>query len=408
MSESKLPQQLIADMNSYIELQRRRLTLADLGPQLERFAPRVSGGYRSSVLIAAAQAYREVGDEENELRLFASVGPEYLGGENQKRLFSLLLTHKPNQIAQIAANWTPWGQQAADFVVANGDAALVHAVVAARGRVRAPVWSKAYGALTGLYFAEPSAEINNVFLATLGDNTIAERLGKPVDRNAQLAGDIWFYYGSRYGDYLGVTKQGTPEDYLPAQLEQSPATAAGYLALADYYAENGDIHSAISDYNHTLELTPGRADVLDRLALAYSKQGVRAEALAQWKLALSTLTRQIDTARVPESFWTDFAHICEHLRASRLFTALKPDVDTLLRAYLHRNGNYRSNAPLRSAYLAAGDVVAATSWLLDLALAAPDPTQVLVDVADAAWVPAAQRASIYQRILENKQNALLK
>jgi predicted Zn-dependent protease len=406
MSESKLPQQLIADMNSYIELQRRRLTLADLGPQLERFAPRVSGGYRSSVLIAAAQAYREVGDEENELRLLASVGPEYLGGENQKRLFSLLLTHKPNQIAQIAANWTPWGQQAADFVVANGDAALVHAVVAARGRVRAPVWSKAYGALTGLYFAEPSAEVNNVFLAALGDNTIAERLGKPVDRNAQLAGDIWFYYGSRYGDYLGVTKQGTPEDYLPAQLEHSPATAAGYLALADYYAENGDIHSAISDYNHTLELTPSRADVLDRLALAYSKQGVRAEALAHWKLALSTLTRQIDTARVPESFWTDFAHICEHLRARHLFTVLKPDVDTLLRAYLHRNGNYRSNAPLRSACLAAGDPVAATSWLLDLALAAPDPTQVLVDVADAAWIPAAQRAPIYQRILENKQNTL--
>jgi predicted Zn-dependent protease len=406
MSESKLPQELIADMNAYIELQRRRLTLADLGLQLERFAPRVSGGYRSGVLIAAAQAYREVGDEENELRLLASVGPEYLGGENQNRLFSLLLIHKPNQLAQIAANWTPWGRQAADFVVANGDAALVHAVVTARGRVRPPVWSKAYGALTGLYFAELTAEANNVFLAALGDNTIAEQLGKPVDRNAQLAGDIWFYYGSRYGEYLGVTKQGTPENYLPALLEESPATAAGYLALADYYSENGDIHSAISDYNHTLELTPDRADVLDRLAFAYSKQGARAEALAQWKLALSTLTRQIDTSRVPESFWTDFAHICEHLRARRLFTPVKPDVDTLLRTYLHRNGNYRSNAPLRSAYLAAGDPVAATSWLLDLASAAPDATQVLADVADAPWIPLGQRSPIYQRILENKQNAL--
>jgi predicted Zn-dependent protease len=406
MSGSKLPQQLIADMNSYIELQRRRLILADLGPQLERFAPRVNGGYRSMVLIAAARAYREVGDAENELRLLASVGSDYLGGENQKRLFSLLLIHRPEQLAQIAANWTPWGQQAADFVVANGDAALAHAVVAARGRARPPVWSRAYGALTGLYFAEPTAEVNNAFLAALGDNKIAERIGKPVDRNAQLAGDIWFYYGSRYGEYQSVTKQGTPEDYLPAPLEQSPATAAGYLALADYYAEGGDTHSAISDYSHTLELTPGRADVLDRLALAYSKQGARAEALAQWRLALSTLTRQIDTARVPESFWTDFAHICDHLRARRLFSPLKGDTDTLLRAYLHRNGNYRSNAPLSGAFLAAGEPAAATSWLLDLASAAPDPTQVLADVADAPWIPVAQRAPIYQRILENKQNAL--
>jgi predicted Zn-dependent protease len=406
MTESKQPQQLIADMNAYIDLQRRRVTLTELGPQLERFSSRLSGGNRTVAFLAAAQAYHLVGDEENELRLLASVGPAYLGVENQKRFFTLLLTHRPEQLVQIAANWTPWGQQAADFVVANGDAVLVHAVVAARGRVRPPVWSKAYGALAGLYFAEPSPEVNKVFLSALGDSTIAERLGKPVDRNAQLAGDIWFYYGSRYGEYLGATKQGTPEDYLPALLEQSPATAAGYLALADYYSESGDTHSAISDYSHTLELTPGRADVLDRLALAYYKQGSRAEALSQWKLALSTLTRQIDTARVPESFWTDFAHVCDHLHTRRLFTPLKSDADALLRAYLRRNGNYRSNAPLRSAYLAVGDPAAATSWLLDLASAAPDPTEILADVANAPWIPLAQRAPIYQRILENKQNAV--
>jgi predicted Zn-dependent protease len=406
MTESKLPQQLIADMSTYVDLERRRLTLADLGPQLERFAPRLNGGSRSVVLIAAAQAYRAVGDEENELRLLASVGPNYLGGDDQKRLFSLLLAHRPEQLVEIAATWTPWGQQAADFVVANGDAALVHAVVAARGRVRPPVWSKSYNALAGLYFAEPPPDTNKVFIAALGDNTVGERLGKPVDRNAQLAGDIWFYYGSRYGEYLGVTKQGTPEDYLPAVLEQSPATAAGYLALADYYSESGDTHSAISDYNHTLELTPGLADVLDRLALAYFKQGSRSEALAQWKLALATLRRQIDTERVPESFWTDFAHICDHLETRRLFTHLKPDADTLLRAYLHRNGNYRSNALLRSVYLAAADPASATPWLLDLVSAAPDPTQVLADIADAPWIPLAQRAGVYQRILGNKQDAL--
>jgi predicted Zn-dependent protease len=406
MSVSKLPQQLIADMNAYIELQQRRLTLTELGPQLERFAPRLNGGNRTFALIAAAKAYQTSGDEENELRLLASVGPNYLGGEDQKRFFSLLLTHRPEQLVQIAANWTPWGQQAADFVVANGDAALARAVVAARGRVRPPVWSKTYGALAGLYFAEPSPDVNKVFLSALGDSTIAERLGKQVDRNAQLAGDIWFYYGSRYGEYLGVTKQGTPEDFLPALLEQSPATAPGYLALADYYAENGDTHSAISDYSHTLELAPGRADVQDRLALVYYKQGSRSEALAQWKLALSTLARQIDTARVPESFWADFAHICDHLQTRRLFAQLKPDADTLLRAYLRRNGNYRSNAPLRSAYLAAGDAASATLWLLDLVSVAPDPTQVLADLADAPWIPLAQRAAIYQRILENKMNAV--
>jgi tetratricopeptide (TPR) repeat protein len=403
MSENKQP---LAGMYSYIELQRRRLAIRDLGPQLERFSSRMGGSNRSSAFIAAAQAYREAGDEENELRLRSLAGLGYAGGENQTRLFSLLLTHRPEQLVQFASSWTPWGQQAADFVVANGDAALVHRVVTARGSARPPVWSKAYSALTGLYFAEPSPEISKVFVSALGDDTIAERLGKPVDRNSQLDGDIWFYYGSRYGEYLGVTKQGTPDDYLPALLEQSTATSAGYLALADYYAESGDTRAAIGDYNHTLELTPGRVDVLDRLALAYYKQGSRSEALAQWKLAFTTLTRQIDSSRVPESFWADFGRICDHLQTRRLFAPLKPDADALLRAYLRRNGNYRSNAPLRSAYLAAGDPAAATTWILDLASTAPDPTQVLADLADASWIPLAQRAPIYQRILENKQSAL--
>ncbi len=146
--------------------------------------------------------------------------------------------------------------------------------------------------------------------------------------------------------------------------------------------------------------------MLDRLALVYYKQGSRSEALAQWKLALSSLTHEIDSARVPESFWTDYAHICNHLQTRRLFAQLKPEADALLRAYLRRNGNYRSNAPLRSAYLGAGDPATAASWLLDLVSVAPDPTQVLADLADAPWIPLAQRAPIYQRILENKQNTL--
>jgi len=85
---------------------------------------------------------------------------------------------------------------------------------------------------------------------------------------------------------------------------------------------------------------------------------------------------------------------------------VKSEVDQLVRAYLHRNGNYRSNALLRSVYLAAADPASATPWLLDLASAAPDPTQVLADIADAPWIPLAQRAPIYQRILGNKQDAL--
>jgi hypothetical protein len=320
------------------------------------------------------------------------------------RYLDLLLVQNPQQLVQMASNWTPLGQQVSDFVMANGEPSLAHAVVTARSRFRPPVWLKSYSALTGLYFAEVTPETKAAFIGALGDQTIGERLGKQVDRKEQLAGDIWYYYGSRYGEYLGATKQDNPEEFLPAALEQSPASVSGYLELADYYAENGDTRAAIADYNHTLELAPGRADIHDRLAAAFYKQGARGEAVAQWKLLFSALLRQLNSGHVPESFWTDFSSACDHVRTHRVFAEVKPDVDALLRAYLRVNGNYRSNAPLRSAFLAVGNPAAATAWLLELSSAASDPIPVLSDVVDAPWIPLAQRAPIYQRILEAKQN----
>ena len=408
MNASETSIVLLAQMSGFVDLQRRRLKFAELGPQLERFAPRIEPNSRATVFFGAADAYRAAGDAANELRLLSSVPAIYLGGERQNRFFTLLLAQNPQQLVQLASSWTPLGQQTADFVVANGDAALVHAAVSARGRLRPAVWTKSYSALAGLYFGETTPEIRAAFLGALGDQTIGERLGKQVNRNEQLAGDIWYYYGGRYGEYLGVSKQDNAEYFLPATLEQSPASAAGYLALGDYYAEIGDTRAAIADYNHTLELQPGRADIHDRLAIVYFKQGARREAIAQWKLFFSALVRQINSGHVPESFWADFGRTCDHIRTRRIFAEVKPDVDTLLRAYLHLNGNYRSNAPLQSAFLAAGDPATAVTWLVDLSTAAPDPTQILSDVAFAPWIPVAQRGPIYQNILEAKQKALAK
>ncbi len=176
--------------------------------------------------------------------------------------------------------------------------------------------------------------------------------------------------------------------------------------MADYYAGAGDTERAIADYNHALELSPNRPDVYDSLAVAYYKRGDRAAAIAQWKQAFAVLSKQLNSARVPESFWTDFGRTCDQLRTRHLYSELKPDADAIVRTYLRHNGNYRSNAVLHPAYAAVGDPASATAWLLDVSSAAQDPTQILADVVDASWIPLAQRAPIYQRILESRQDAL--
>ncbi len=409
MKRAALPN-LPASTQPFIELQRRRGRFAELGPQMEQFAGAVPFLQRTFPLLAAADAYRSAGDESNELRVLSSVFSAHgLDNARQQRLFQLSLVRQPQELVRIASMWPgSSGEQAANYAVAHGSAAFSHTVVQARGKARPPVWNKAYDALVGLYFSEPTPDINNAFLAALGDDPIGMRLARPVDRTQQLAGSTWFYYGSRYGEYLGFARLGNREDFLPAILEESPASASGYLTLADYYVDAGDTKRAIDDYNHTLELSPNRPDVYDSLAVAYYKQGDRADALTQWKQAFAVLSKELDSARLPESFWADFGRTCDQLVARHMFVELKPDADAIVRTYLRHNGNYRSNALLHSAYSATGDPAAATAWLLDVSSAAHDPTLILTDVADASWIPLAQRAPIYQRILESKESAVIK
>ena len=193
------------------------------------------------------------------------------------------------------------------------------------------MWNKSYNALVGLYFSESTPEVNNAFLGGAWRRPIGVRLAKPVDRDAATRRQHLVYYGSRYGEYLGMSKLGKPDDFLPAILEESPASASGYLTLADYYAGTGDTKQAIAEYEHTLELSPNRPDVYDSLAVAYYKQDDRAAALARWKLAFATLSKQLDSKRVPESFWRDFGRTCDQLHTRHLFAELKPDADAIVR-----------------------------------------------------------------------------
>jgi len=404
-----------ASVQPFIDLERRRRRFAELGSSLEQYGKGVPSMWGTAPLLAAADAYRSAGNEPDELRVLSSVfSARGMDVTRQQRYFQLLLARQPQELVRIASAWpTPSGEQAANYIVAHGSAQLAHAAVQSRGNLRAPVWNKSYNALVGLYFAEPTPDVNNAFLGALGDSTIAERLAAPADRSQQLAGNIWFYYGSRYGEYLGTTKKETtgfanPEDFLPAILEQSPATSAGYLTLADYYAGAGDNVRAVMDYNHTLELSPNRPEVLDSLAVANYKQGNRTVALAAWKQAFDVLSKQLNSAHVPESFWTDFGRTCDQLRTRHLYAGLQPDADAIIRTYLRHNGNWRSNALLQPAYAAVGDPASATAWLLDISSAALDPARILADVADASWIPLAERASVYQRILESKQNSFSK
>ena len=389
-----------------IQLQSDRLEYSELGGQLEKYAAVLNDYSRASALMSAARAYRSAGDPQSELRIYSETNL----GQDAQRYFELLFTQRREELIDIAGTRkSPWYNTATSFAVASGDKTLAYAAIRAHGASLPPVWTKAYIGLTGLYYADGAADVNAAFLDILDDRPIGERLGQKLDRDQQLAGDVWFYYASRYGEYLAATHQGNPEDYLPAALEQSPGSAGAYLTMAEYYADSGDAARAVANYQHSLELDPDQAGIYDRIAVLDWDAGQHAQASAQWKRALDILEKEQTKGSVPQSFWNDFSPISQHLGQRKLGAEFRPSMDALLREYIRRNNLYKLMPLLHDAYSSLGDPAAGAAWLLDLSSASGDQEEELADeLAETNWIPLPLRAPFYQRVLELQQAAVEK
>ena len=387
-----------------IELQSGRMKFAELGRQLEAYAKVIPPEESSAILAQAARMYQSAEESNEELRVLSELVESTAAGvELRDRYFTLLRAHRPQELASIAERGRDpqTRNAAANFAVASEDEGLALSVLAARGRSELPIWNDAFTGLMGLYYEDPSTRVRTAFAEVLNaDAPIGARLGKPTDPNQQLAGDTWFYYGSRYGEYLDVTRRGAAEDFLPAELEATPGSAPAYFTLADYYGERGDAARAIGSYDYTLELDPLRGDADDRVAAILWQQGKRDEATTRWKAALQAFTSQEDKDRLPEEFWENVRITLAHLGEHKLLPAVRDDADRLLRTYVHRNGWYRVNPLLQGAIAASDDPAAGVTWIIDLARSADNALGFLQSLVDATWVPEAQREAVFRRILE--------
>ncbi|MBV9438198.1 MAG: hypothetical protein JOZ44_19215 [Acidobacteria bacterium] len=387
-----------------IELEGRRVRLEELGTFLESYARtlRVEEG-RDRVILRAAQAYRDAGIYDKELATLSEIGFN-LNGEDEQRLFALLMERSPDELFRVIRRGNDVSDRASQYVVENAGEALAMRAIAERGKTLPAVWTKAYRALTGLYFDDRTSSTQLAFLSALGDASIGDRIAKPVDRQEQLAGDVWFYYGTRYGVWLGAANAGDPDDFLPAVLEQSPVSIDGYVATAEYYSEKGNVERALADYQRALELGPTRADVHDRIAQLYWKQQKHAEGVREWKTALQLLDKDATARAVPPQFWPTFTTLLKHLGDYKLTPELHEEVDKVLREYVRKNGYYRAEELLRAAFEATHDPSPATSWMLQLAAVAPTPTPLLESLAPARWIPTSAKEPIYRQIVTNLQD----
>jgi tetratricopeptide (TPR) repeat protein len=394
------------------ELQKQRVRFNEHGAQLEAYwnvFPQRPG--KDYILQKAADSYGSAGNTAAELRVLQQAfDRQGLDGEHLWRYLKLVSTTSPEQLATIAGG--RYGNSARDAAassaLATGKVDLALRAIAARGRGLSPVWTRAYTGLVGLYYADATPGVNAAYQQALDARSIGYRVVKQANRDEMLAGDIWFYYGSRYGEYLSVTHQGNPEDYLPAMLEGTPARSDAYFTLADYYRDVGQLDNAVEDFAHAVELSSRRGDAHDRIAQILWQQGKQDGAIKEWSLALKAFRAQEDSRTVLPAFWTDLRVTLENIGEHKLLVQLRDDADRVVRMYVRRNGSYRAAPILQGALAAAGDPVQGADWLVDLSRAAQSPVDFLSQLVFARWFPEGQKEPVYQKILALAQDQVTK
>ncbi len=405
-----------SNLSIYRELERRRLDFVPLAQTLEAFAARLTPESRPPILRQAADALRDTGDAPGELCLTRQLALANDPGLRD-RFFDLLLRRDPAALTTFAASPdASLADAAVNYALAHTGLEQTSAALTARARTLSPLWHESSYALAGLYFAprtaggalSPIAEPTRTAFTHIlrADDSIADRLAYPSKPTQSLTGNLWFFYASRFGIALSATPASpdpaalSPEDYLPAELEQAPTLPAPYLDLARTYAEVDHLSQALAEYNHALELAPaGAASVVihDEIALLLFRANRRDEALSQWRTALAQLLIMQQHAQYPEQFFTALKAIEQHLGERNLFASLEPELEAILRGYFARNGNYRSNELLQTVYLASPTPAAGAASVLSLANAAPDPNLLLEDLRRVTWLTPESRETILLR-----------
>jgi len=359
------------------------------------------------VLALAEDAWKDEADHARELAVLRKMDLQAKPQSNLRdRYFHLLLQYEPKQlVAQVSLPPPEYADTAANYVVANGAEPLAYAAIDARATKLDPVWHDANTALAGLYFADKSPTIDTAFRTALDDRNIGERVLARTDTTGHLAGSSWFYYGMRYGVYRNVAQSGDAEDYLPSGLEGDSSSASSYVSLAEAYADAKDVPAALREYGHALELAPNTASIHRDMAFLLWSSGRKDEAVDHWKQALEILRKLVDTRVVPESFWIDFAAIAQDVHRRGIFSQLQPQMDALLRAYITKNGDYRSVELLHSAFFASDSAAHGVDWILSLIDAARNPDALLAQIDGQTWLPEEQLGRVLRRELELAQTA---
>jgi hypothetical protein len=160
--------QLVASLRSdpdalgmLINVQQQRLRYAELAAQLETYSASAPAEQKTQLLVQAAENWRLAVNAREELRVRELIAQRSADG-NDLRYGQLLLSTAPARFIQS-------GLTGNVYKLANSDVTMK--LIAAQAPRHAPVWARAYTALTGVYFNDHGSGVASAFNAVLGPRT---------------------------------------------------------------------------------------------------------------------------------------------------------------------------------------------------------------------------------------------
>ncbi len=403
----------LADANGYSwntlqQLQTSRLEYEPLGRELETLARSAREETRREPLLqAAVEAYSKAGDNAAQLRIAS-----FLRGNNRVMAparYAQLFVHMPGDFAarfsELAKQNPSYADAVVQYLLSNGPEHERAGGAPGTGANLPAPWTQSYSALAGLYLLSSEPWVGASFDSILGPHTVGAELAQlGAQEKAVLRGELWFYYAARYGDYLNYREQ-DGNDLLPAYLEAAPEASKSYVDLGDTYFEAKQLARSLSLYQEALQLSPERADVYDRVAVAQASAGKIEDAIDTWRSSLRILTARVEQGPLPPDYWHTARDLFIHANRFRVLERLHPGADAMLRAYTKRNAGYNFSPFVEGILENAPDQARALGWTLELAreLNVPNAIEELVN---SKWIPEAQKDSVYRFLIEHTKSQL--
>jgi tetratricopeptide (TPR) repeat protein len=387
--------------HSLDEYQRSRLVFSRLGHQLEAIAKTAKEQDRNQILARAVEAYEAAGNSADELRLLDSNSNLHLL-INTERYAKLIANDPAHYSGRIPAN--DFGNSVVQYLVAHTNAQNSFQALQARATTGVPaLWGPVYTALTGLYYSSSQPQVHQSFDTLIGPRTVGTEIGEPAQaKTTHIVGDRWYYYAARYGDYLAYQKRSEAEALLPAGVELNPAASERHVELGDTLRDNQQLAKARQQYQYAGQLSPQRADIMDRFGILDWESGNHPSAVANWQNAFDALRAKIDAGPLAPSFWETARTLFVHANHYGVLSDVKPQADAMLHLYVKRNGAYQFTPFLDGIFTETKNRQTALDWLVNLSRD-ENGAEILQELIHSPRLPDSERDPVYRESIARTQ-----